>query len=89
MEYGRCPELLDASSARTMSDTDAAQNYEMLPQQDYVLQRSKKTRKRSAKRSHSRMYLRIDTFHDSMVDTWKSTISQRTSAYQSLPRRRE
>ena len=33
--------------------------------------------------------LRIDTFHDSMVDTWKSTIWQKSSAYQSLPGRRE
>ena len=41
MGYGRCPELLDAASAKTMSDTGAAQNCGMLPQQEYVLQRGK------------------------------------------------
>ena len=35
--YGRCPEFLDASSPRTMSDTNAAQNCNMLPQQEYIL----------------------------------------------------
>ena len=68
MGYGRCPELLDAASAQTMSDTGAAQNCGMLPQQEYVLQRDKNTTKRSTRQSHSRIYLRIDTFHDSMVD---------------------